>query len=72
MEMTVLDTLGKLADRGHRLFCSCLRCARAYDPKLGPKNRPSQYDIDLGALIAERGRGVYVRRHGAGTMSILR
>ena len=51
-----LDTLGKLADRGHRLFGSCLDCALSYRPELGPRNRTSQFDIDLGALIAERGR----------------
>jgi hypothetical protein len=28
----------------------------ATGPALGPRNRPTQYDIDLGALVAERGR----------------
>jgi hypothetical protein len=51
-----LDTLGKLADRGYRPFGSCLDCARRYRYELGARNRPSQYDIDLGALVAERGR----------------
>jgi hypothetical protein len=51
-----LDTLGKLADRGFRLFGSCLDCARRYDPKLGPLRPPSYYDIDLAKLVAERGR----------------
>jgi hypothetical protein len=51
-----LDTLGKLADRGFRLFGSCLDCSRRYDPKLGPLSPPSSFDIDLGALVAERGR----------------
>jgi len=51
-----LDTLGKLADRGHRLFGSCLDCARRYRYELGARNQPSQFDIDVGALVAERGR----------------
>jgi len=51
-----LDTLGKLADRRHRLFGSCLDCARRYRYELGARNQSSQYDIDIGALIAERGR----------------
>jgi hypothetical protein len=33
-----------------------LDCARRYRPELGPGNRPSLFDIDLAALIAERGR----------------
>jgi hypothetical protein len=51
-----LDTLGKLADRRHRLFGSCPDCARSYRMALGPANQPSQFDIDIAALIAERGR----------------
>jgi hypothetical protein len=50
-----LDTLGKLADRGHRLFGSCLDCARRYRYELGARNPPSQYGIDIDALVAERG-----------------
>ena len=56
-----LDTLGKLADRGHRLFGSCLACARRYRYELGARNRPSQYDIDLAALVTERGRDCAAR-----------
>jgi hypothetical protein len=48
--------LGKLADRGHRLFGSGLDCARRYRCELGARNQPSQFGIDLGALVAERGR----------------
>jgi hypothetical protein len=51
-----LDTLGKLADRRHRMFGSCLDCARRYRYELGARNQPSQFGIDLGALVAERGR----------------
>jgi hypothetical protein len=51
-----LDTLGKLAARRHRLFGSCLDCALRYRYELGARNQPSQYDIDIGALVAERGR----------------
>jgi hypothetical protein len=55
-----LDTLGKLTDRGYRMFGSCLECAGRYDPKLGPRNPPSAYDIDLAALGDERGRDCLV------------
>ncbi len=55
-----IDTLGKLVDRGRRLFGSCLDCARRYDPKLGPRNPPSQFDIGLAGLIAERGRNFLI------------
>jgi hypothetical protein len=44
----------QLADRRHRIFGSCL--ARRYRYELGARNQPSQYDIDVGALVAERGR----------------
>ena len=51
-----LDTLGKLADRRHRLFGWCLRCSASYRPALGLANWRSAFDIDVGALVAERER----------------
>ena len=51
-----LDTLGRLAARRHSLFGSCLDCARRYRYELGARNQPSQFDIEIGALVAERGR----------------
>jgi hypothetical protein len=51
-----IDSLGKLADWRMRVFGSCLDCSRRYDPKLGPCNTPSAYDIVLGQLVAARGR----------------
>jgi hypothetical protein len=51
-----LDTLGKVADRGYRPFGSCLDCARRFRYELGARKQPSQCGIDLGALVAERGR----------------
>jgi hypothetical protein len=50
-----LDTLGKLADRGYRMFGLCLDCAGRYDPKLGfPKTgRANTTSISLRSLPRE-------------------
>jgi hypothetical protein len=49
------DTPGKLANRGHRLFGSYLDCARRYRYELGARNPPSQFDINIDALVANAG-----------------
>lgn len=52
----VIDTLGKLLEHGFRLFTSCSDCAAAYRRDLPPTvQQQSDFDIDLPALIAERG-----------------
>ena len=55
MQMIVLDTIGKLDRHGHGMFGWCGRCATLYRPERGPSNPPASFDIDLPALIAERG-----------------
>ena len=57
MQMIVIDTIGKLHHHGHRTFGWCRRCAALYRPERGPGNPPASFDIDLPALIAERGTG---------------
>ena len=59
MEMIVIDTLGAMQRYGYGLFGWCCHCgstARYWaDVKAGRKPRPSMFDIDLAALIRERG-----------------
>ena len=50
----VLDTLGKLKEHRHGLVGHCAECAALYW-KDTAHARPSSFDIDLDALIAERG-----------------
>jgi hypothetical protein len=56
MPMIALDTLGRLHARGYGLFGSCTDCAQLYRMADAPERRvPSNFDIDLGALIASAG-----------------
>ena len=52
----VLDTLGKLLERGYGMFGTCLDCVRLYRMDAPAEQRISSYfDIDLARLVAERG-----------------
>jgi hypothetical protein len=52
----VLDTLGKLYERGYGLFGTCLDCARLYRMDASAEQCISNsFDIDLGKLVEERG-----------------
>jgi hypothetical protein len=52
----ILDTLGKLHERGYGMFGTCLDCTRLYSMDAPADQRISaHFDIDLGKLIAERG-----------------
>jgi hypothetical protein len=52
----ILDTLGKLHERGYGMFGTCLDCARLYRMDAPAKERISAcFDIDLEKLIGERG-----------------
>lgn len=59
MEMIVPDTLGKLYHHGQGLFGWCSDCgspSRYWDDvKTRRTPKPAMFDIDLGALIRERG-----------------
>ncbi len=55
-DLIVIDTLGALLAHGHGLFGWCEDCAETYDKTLLPViQRPAIFEIDLTALIAERG-----------------
>jgi hypothetical protein len=56
MHTIILDTLGKLYAHGHSLVGWCLDCAGRYRPAMpaGEQLR-SSFDIDMPALISERG-----------------
>jgi hypothetical protein len=60
MEMIVLDTLGKLYQHGHGLFGWCSECGSPSryreDVRAGRLPQRAMFDVDLGALIRERGR----------------
>jgi hypothetical protein len=63
MPMIALDTLGRLHARGYGLFGACADCAQLYRMADLPERRiPSNFDIDLAALIAERGADCSVIR----------
>jgi hypothetical protein len=51
----VLDTLGKLLERGYGMFGTCLDCVRLYRMDAPAEQRISDFDIDLAKLVAERG-----------------
>jgi hypothetical protein len=53
--MIVLDTIGKLHARGYGIFGTCIGCAARYRMDAPPGACVSNFDIDLEALIAERG-----------------
>ena len=54
--MIVIDTIGKLRDFVHPLAGWCRPCGARYRMAAGPgENPPSSFDIDLDALIADRG-----------------
>lgn len=59
METVVLDTLGKLRRRGHGLFGWCSPCGSPsrywQDVRARRTPRPASFDVDLNALIRERG-----------------
>lgn len=59
MEMIALDTLGKLCQHGHGLFGWCSDCgspSRYWDDVRARRApTPAMFDIDLSALIRERG-----------------
>lgn len=56
MPTIVLDTLGKLYAHGHGLDGWCLDCAGRYLPAAPATERVrSSFDIDMPALISERG-----------------
>jgi ssDNA-binding Zn-finger/Zn-ribbon topoisomerase 1 len=58
MEMIALDTLGKLHQYGHGLFGWCSDCGSLsrYWSDVGVGRTPASFDIDLKALIGERGK----------------
>jgi hypothetical protein len=54
----VLDTLGKLLDRGYSMFGTCLDCSALYRMSASAAKRVGgSFEVDLGALLAERGAG---------------
>jgi len=54
--MPPITTLGQLLAHGYELFGSCSDCASRYRMDLPAAQRqPSQFAIDLRALVAERG-----------------
>ncbi|HEV2549015.1 MAG TPA: hypothetical protein VGU20_16860 [Stellaceae bacterium] len=59
METIVLDTLGKLSRHGHGLFGWCSACGSPSrywaDVKERRAPRRAIFDVDLGALVRERG-----------------
>ena len=59
METITLDTLAKLDHHGHGLFGWCLDCgspSRYWDNvKARRTPKPAMFDVDLAALIRERG-----------------
>jgi hypothetical protein len=57
MEFIVLDTLGKLVTHGVGLSGLCNTCASGYWEEVRARRmpKPSSFDVDLAALIAERG-----------------
>jgi hypothetical protein len=61
METIVLDRLGALHRHGHGLFGWCSRCGSPSryweDVKARRTPRRASFDIDLAALIRERGEG---------------
>ncbi len=56
MTPIILDTLGWLHRYGHGLFGWCRRWSSRYRMAARPEdNPPASFDIDVAALIAERG-----------------
>lgn len=56
MQSIVVDTLGKLRAHGRGLWGWCRGCAKLYRMSDPPQRRPlASFDIDMLALIAERG-----------------
>ena len=59
METIALDTLGKLHQHGHGMFGWCSDCGSPSryweDVKARRTPKPAMFDIDLAALILERG-----------------
>ncbi len=52
----ILDTLSKLHANRHTLFGWCRPCASRYRMAVRPEdNPPASFDIDVAALIAQRG-----------------
>jgi hypothetical protein len=52
----VLDTLGKLLERGYGMFGTCLDCVRQYRMDVPAEPQISSFfDIDLAKLVAKRG-----------------
>jgi len=64
MEMIALDTLGKLHQHGHGLFGWCSECGSPSrywaDVKVRRTPKPAMFDIDLAAVMRERGRDCVV------------
>jgi hypothetical protein len=59
MEMNALDTLRKLWQHGHGMFGWCSDCGSPsrywMDVRAGRTPSRAMFDVDLGALIRERG-----------------
>jgi hypothetical protein len=61
--MISLDTLGRLRDHGYGMFGTCLDCSALYRMDApAAECIGGSFDIDLGALIAERGADAPVIR----------
>ncbi len=59
----ILDTLGQLHAQRHTMFGWCRRCESRYRMAAWPEdNPPAIFDIDVAALIAQRGAGAPVVR----------
>jgi len=58
--MNVLETLGKLWEHGHGMFGWCSECGSSSrywaDVRAHHTPQPATFDIDLAALIRQRGR----------------
>jgi hypothetical protein len=63
MPVVALDTLGRLHAGGYGLFGCCTDCAQLYRMADPPERRvPSHFEIDIAALMAERGADCSVVR----------
>jgi hypothetical protein len=61
MHTIVLDTLGRVAAHGHGLVGWCLDCSARYRPATPAAEQPrAGFDVDMAALIAERGAEAHV------------
>jgi hypothetical protein len=59
----ILDTLGKLHERGYGMFGTCLDCAGLYRTDARAKERISAFfDIDMEKLIEEPGADAFCIR----------